>query len=137
MIGAISTGQPPMCTGTIIRVRGVIFRATSAGSRLIVARIEIGQHHLGPDRQRVDDRGDEGDGRHDHLVARPQAGHLVGDLEAGRGVGQEQRMLDAEILLHGLFELLATRLPRVSLVASPPAAASPSIARRTSANWRQ
>ena len=36
MIGAMSAGQPAMWTGTIIRVRGVILRATSAGSMLIV-----------------------------------------------------------------------------------------------------
>ena len=79
MMASMSTGSPPMWTGMIARVRGVMAASTALGIEVEGLQVDVGEHRRGVGLDDGGGRGQEGVGRHDHLVAGLDAGGHQGD----------------------------------------------------------
>ena len=94
-----------MCTGMIARVRGVIRRAASAGSR-VERLVHLGHHGNRAHRQDGRGAGNPGIGGQDHLVAGPNAQRAQGAHQRCRPGGDCQGAARALERGEALLQLL-------------------------------
>ena len=101
-----------MSTATIARDRGVIAASTAAGSRLSVARIDVGEHGSRALEDEAVRRRDERDRGGDDLVALPQPEPVAEQMEAGGSARHGHGVRRTDALREELLEAVDHRPQR-------------------------